>query len=80
MAVYYVEAQCWQHWPKVLIMRHKTGSGEETRRYVPERVAKRVDVPRKDYVSLGHYECGGCGTVVGLNNRFCHQCGARLED
>lgn len=77
---YYVERQGWTHWPKVLIMWHRTGLGpDETRRYVPERKAARVRVPRKDYMQLGHYECGGCGTTVGLQDAFCRHCGARLE-
>lgn len=65
---------------KICVERYWDGMERpEQLAYVPERVAKRVDVPRKDYVSLGHYECGGCGTVVGHNSRYCHQCGARLE-
>lgn len=40
--------------------------------------AKVVDVPRRDYEEIGHYECGACGTPIGLNNHYCHHCGARL--
>lgn len=48
--------------------------------YVPERTAKKVKVPRKDHLRIGHVECGECGTPRGYNNRFCHHCGAKLED
>lgn len=44
------------------------------------RTAKKVKVPRKDHLRIGHVECSKCGTPIGYNNRFCHHCGARLED
>ncbi|MBR2125809.1 hypothetical protein ACQCP0_25825 [Ralstonia pseudosolanacearum] len=40
--------------------------------------AKKVNVPRKDHLRIGHVECSECGTPIGYNNRFCHHCGARL--
>lgn len=80
MAAYYVEIQCWQHWPKVLIMRHKTGSGEEPRRYVPERTAARISVPRDGHTAIGHYECGECRGVVGAQDAHCKHCGCRLVE
>lgn len=48
MTKYSVERQCWQHWPKVLVMRREEGlvSGErkvECRRYVPERTCRILD-------------------------------------
>ncbi|MBR2683083.1 MAG: zinc ribbon domain-containing protein [Atopobiaceae bacterium] len=49
-----------------------------TQVYVPERTAKKVRVPRKDHLRIGHLECSECGTPIGYNNRFCHHCGARL--
>lgn len=52
----------------------------ETRRYVPERTAKKVKVPRKDHLRIGHMECSECGAPIGYNSRYCHLCGARLED
>jgi hypothetical protein len=48
--------------------------------FVPERTAKRVNVPYRSHVSLGHYECGACGQVVDEGDKFCKQCGAGLED
>lgn len=52
----------------------------ESRRYVPERTAMRVSVPRQSHVALGHYECGECHGTVGAQDRYCKHCGARLED
>ena len=40
--------------------------------------AKKVKVPRKDHLRIGHMECGECGAPIGYNNRYCHLCGARL--
>jgi hypothetical protein len=48
--------------------------------YVAEKTAKRVNVPYRSHVSLGHYECGACGQVVDAGDKFCKQCGAGLED
>lgn len=50
------------------------------RMLVGEHSATRINVPRKDHLSMGHYECGACGAVIGYNNRYCHRCGARLVD
>jgi hypothetical protein len=47
--------------------------------YVPERTATIVKVPRKDYISIGHYECGLCGASITPVMRYCHGCGAKLE-
>jgi len=51
----------------------------ETRRYVPERTATIVKVPRQSHVALGHYECGGCGATIDAGDCYCRRCGARLE-
>ena len=53
--------------------------GMGTCRYVPERTATIVKVPRKDYISIGHYECGLCGASITPVMRYCHGCGAKLE-
>ena len=50
----------------------------ETRRYVPERTAKVVKVPRKSHVALGHYECENCGQTIDVGDKFCKNCGFRL--
>lgn len=37
MAQYHVQRQCWQRWPRVLIMERKgEDGGHEERRYIPE--------------------------------------------
>ena len=48
-------------------------------RYVPERTASIVKVPRQSHVALGHYECGGCGATIDAGDRFCRKCGANLK-
>jgi len=65
-------------WPDAV--RVVRGVTEESRLYVPERTAKKVNVPRKDCMEIGHYECSECGTTIGYNSLYCHRCGARLED
>lgn len=40
---FHVEQQGWAHWPRVLIVRRKTGRGpDEARRYVPEATSDRL--------------------------------------
>ena len=37
MAIFHVQRQCWQRWPRVLIVERKgDNGGHEERRYVPE--------------------------------------------
>ena len=52
----------------------------ETRRYVPERTASIVKVPRQSHVAIGHYECGGCHSTVDYGDKFCRKCGAKLNN
>lgn len=64
-------------WPDTVhVVRGKT---DEARRYVPERTAKRVRVTVDEMRCIGHDECSGCGATVGMGDRFCRMCGARLE-
>lgn len=64
--------------PPELVVTNRDGSVEQA--YVPYRTAKRVNVPHEGHTSIGHYECSECGTTIGYNSRYCHRCGARLED
>jgi hypothetical protein len=57
----------------------KTLDMDSMTRYVPERTASIVKVPRQSHVALGHYECGGCGATIDAGDRFCRRCGVRLE-
>ena len=50
----------------------------ETRRYVPEKTASIVKVPRQSHVALGHYECGKCGQTIDAGDRYCRKCGSEL--
>lgn len=65
-------------WPSVVLV--KRGNTDETKAYTLARTAKKVKVPRKDHLRIGHVECSECGTPIGYDNRYCHHCGARLED
>lgn len=66
-----------RRWPSsVRVVRGRT---DENRLYVPHRIAKRVSVPRASHVALGHYECGACGTIVGVSDKYCRTCGAEFE-
>lgn len=44
------------------------------------RTAKRVRVTVDEGRCIGHDECGGCGATVGIADRYCRMCGARLGD
>lgn len=75
---YYVERQPWTHWPKVLIMRHRTGQGpDETRRYVPERTCKLTL-----YEDTGITVCSECGAVQpdDWTVYYCWSCGRRVVE
>ena len=75
---YYVERQLWAHWPKVLIMRHRTGQGpDETRRYVPERTCELTL-----YEDTGITVCSECGAVQpdDWTVYYCWSCGKRVVE
>jgi len=75
---YYVERQLWAHWPKVLIMRHRTGQGpDETRRYVPERTCELTL-----YEDTGITVCSECGAVQpdDWTVYYCWSCGRRVVE
>jgi len=75
---YYVERQPWTHWPKVLIMRHRTGQGpDETLRYVPERTCELAL-----YEDTGITVCSECGAVQpdDWTVYYCWSCGRRIVE
>ena len=64
-------------WPdSVHVLRGVTGEGRD---YLPERTARRARVTVDERRTIGHDECGACGATVGMADRFCRMCGARLE-
>ena len=87
---YYIEKQNWTHWPKVLIMRHRTGlEPDETKRYVPEKTCHMVlmeDIRGHAYQDT--YECDRCGEQVIRETymwkseppNFCPKCGSRVKE
>lgn len=66
----------WDEPPETVVFKGK----HDWPFYVPDRTAKRISVPRESHVALGHYECGACGTIVGISDRYCRMCRAELED
>ncbi len=92
MAMFYVERQPWQHWPKKLVVVRKVdGEGKDERRwYVPEKTCHLIRKKWGDpltglYVT---YECDKCGYVVKRVERFvqhtlpnyCQNCGCRVTE
>lgn len=88
---YYVERQPWTHWPKVLIMRHRTGQGlDETRRYVPERtcevegyddgVDEGMDGDWYSYAPPTWYLSCGHRCEGSERPRYCPVCGKRVVE
>ena len=44
------------------------------------RTTQRVRVWADEGRCIGHDECGGCGATVGIADRYCRMCGARLGE
>ena len=91
MSEFFVETQCWAHWPKVLVMgRNRNDGTVERRRYVPERTCE----PNTFLADAGENwerwatECGECGAVlhesytskVRVLPNYCPHCGAKVAD
>lgn len=82
MAKFFVRQECWQHWPKTVIVGENRDGGVEYRRYVPDRgKCHPVDWEEDGY----HYMlCSNCRTLQDdppldeLN--FCPYCGAEVTD
>lgn len=79
---YYVEQQRWQHWPKVIVMRHKTNqSPDETRRYVPERTCRAIN-DKAYYKGIRGYceglKCSECGEPLFSDFNHCPWCGSKV--
>ena len=75
MSLFYVERQCWQRWPKVLIMVCKGEGGEVRKRYVPERTCHIIDVNES-----GVGICDRCGGYAEAVDNYCPNCGARVKE
>lgn len=68
-----VQQECWASWPKVLIMKRKTGSSYEFKRYIPERTCRIIEDGYMDDPAI----CSECGTHYD-DGRYCKHCGARV--
>lgn len=41
---------------------------------------KHVSYEYSGYITLDHFECSNCGTEISCYDKFCNECGAKLED
>jgi hypothetical protein len=82
MAEFFVETQCWAHWPKVLVMgRNRNDGTVERRRYVPERTCHQVITDCNDgLLPPFTAHCSECGTEWGYTPAYCPECGAKVVD
>lgn len=82
MAEFFVERQCWAHWPKVLVMgRNRNDGTVERRRYVPERTCT-VEGVYDYYESSDLWAVLSCGHEFEWNDdkppAYCPECGAKV--
>jgi hypothetical protein len=83
MAKFFIETQCWEHWPKVLVMgRNRNDGTVERRRYVPERMCTVEKFEQNP--SYGDYYCElSCGcwfdVVDDTPPAYCPICGQKLK-
>lgn len=90
MAMFYVERQPWQHWPKKLVVVRKVdGEGKDERRwYVPERTCR---VERRHVGPLYNvYKFSCCEEewaesntdqhASAIDETVCPRCGARVKE
>lgn len=90
MSQFYVKRECWQRFPKTLIMVRKNGDGDEFRRYVPERTCRmKYDSVHEDFVcsacgewhSTATYDaCDADDCLVFRSYKYCPNCGAKVVD
>jgi hypothetical protein len=91
MAEFFVETQCWAHWPKVLVMgRNRNDGTVERRRYVPERTCKmETDYDELEVVACSPedtwaYKCSACDWSFrydrGIKPNYCPICGCKAVD
>lgn len=48
-------------------------------RETPKKILRSVEDNGEPFLPRGHGECPKCKTVVGCNNKYCRECGQRLE-
>ena len=48
-------------------------------REIPKKILKTVNDNGEPFLPRGYGECPKCKTVVGCNNKYCRECGQRLE-
>lgn len=48
-------------------------------RETPKEILRSVEDNGEPFLPRGYGECPKCKTVVGCNNKYCRECGQRLE-
>lgn len=48
-------------------------------RETPKKILRSVEDNGEPFLPRGYGECPKCKTVVGCNNKYCRECGQRLE-
>ena len=46
---------------------------------IPKKILRTVNDDGEPFLPRGYGECPKCKTVVGCNNKYCRECGQRLE-
>ena len=48
-------------------------------REIPKKILRSINDNGEPFFPRGYGECPKCKTVVGCNNKYCRECGQRLE-
>lgn len=48
-------------------------------RETPKKILRSVEDNGEPFLPRGYGKCPKCKTVVGCNNKYCRECGQRLE-
>lgn len=48
-------------------------------REIPKKILIKVNDNGEPFLPRGYGQCPKCTTIVGCNNKYCRECGQRLE-
>lgn len=87
MSLFYVERQCWQRWPKTLIVVKENDHGDERRRYVPERTCHMELRKLGATYDVFYFDCcdeeyaeSRTDRASCISGKVCPYCGARVKE
>ena len=49
-------------------------------REIPKEILITVDDDGEPFLPRGYGQCPKCKTIVGCNNKYCRECGQKLEE